>query len=181
MEKITEFFNNLSLKDIFEFILDPSFEGYWFYLKPLFIVISFVFLTAIIWFLLKTSWLKRRITEDASEFVTFKPLGVRKTPKEWIKIIKKLETGKDSEYKLAVIEADSLLEGKLKRIGQKGDTLVDLLEKLNPSILNNIEKVKQAHKTRNEIVHNPDYVLTLDQAKETIEVYGKAFRDLKIF
>jgi len=59
--------------------------------------------------------------------------------------------------------------------------LIDLLEKLDSVILSNIEKVKQAHEVRNSIVHNPDYHLTLDEAKKTIEVYGRAFRELKIF
>jgi len=181
MEKITSFIENISLKDIIDFILNPNFQGYWLYLKPLFIIISFIFLTAIIWFLLTTTWLKRKAIESATEFVTYKPLGVKRTPREWVKIIKKLESEKESEYKLAVIEADGLLEDKLKRIGQKGDTLIDLLEKLDSVILSNIEKVKQAHEVRNSIVHNPDYHLTLDEAKKTIEVYGRAFRELKIF
>ncbi len=181
MEKITLFISNISLKDIIDFILNPYFEGYWLYLKPLFIIISFILLTAIIWFLLATTWLKRKAVESVTEFVTYKPLGVRRTPKQWIKIVKRLESEKESDHKLAVIEADGLLEDKLKRIGQKGDTLIDLLEKLDPVILSNIEKVKQVHEIRNSIVHNPDYHLTLDEAKKTIEVYGRAFRELKIF
>jgi len=112
MEKITSFIENISLKDIIDFILNPNFQGYWLYFKPLFIIISFIFLTAIIWFLLTTTWLKRKAIESATEFVTYKPLGVKRTPREWVKIIKKLESEKESEYKLAVIEADGLLEGK---------------------------------------------------------------------
>jgi len=181
MKKITSFIESISLKDIIDFILNPYFEGYWFFLKPLFIIISLIFLVVIVWFLLTTSWLRRRAIEDTAEFVAYKPLGVKKTPREWVKIIKRLESEKESEYKLAVIEADSLLEDKLKRIGQKGDTLIGLLEKLDPVILSNIEKVKQAHEVRNSIVHNPDYSLTLDEAKKTIEIYGRAFRELKIF
>jgi hypothetical protein len=85
----------------------------------------------------------------------------------------------ESEYKLAVIEADSVLDDILKRMGFAGQTLGERLEKLTSASLTNIEEVREAHKTRNNIVHDPNYRLSLDEARKLISIYEKALVDLQ--
>ena len=140
---------------------------------------SFLFATLVL--LSKSSWLKRLILEDATEFITYRPSGAKKAFKKWNKIIKKLESNKESEYKLAVIEADNLLDDALKNIGYKGETVKEKLEQLEPAILPNIDEVRQAHQIRNDIVYDPDYQLTLDRATKVLDIYEKAFRSLELF
>ena len=82
---------------------------------------------------------------------------------------------------MAVIEAEELLNEALRRKGYEGETLADRLKKADSSILPNIEHVLEVHKIRNDIVHNPDYKLDLDQARRTIKVFEEAFRSLEKF
>ena len=161
--------------------MHPEFTGFFLYLKIIFILISLFFLISIIILLLKSSWLKRRYLESVTEFITYRPFGVKETFKHWNKIIKRLETDREAEYKLAVIEADGLLDSVLEKMGYKGDSFAQRLEQIGPSVLPNLEEVWKVHKTRNNIVHDPDYRLTLAQAKTMLEIYEKTLRDLEMF
>lgn len=181
MEKITSFFNNLSSEDVFNFILNPEFEGWLLVVKAIFIIVSLILLGAIIPLILTTSWLGYRYARDLTEFTTYRPFGAKKSLKQWIKIINRLKTNKEAEYKLAVIEADNMLEGVLEKINIKGETMTEKLENIDLSVLSNKEQALEARKVRNEIVRNPDYELSLEQAKKTIDVYEEALRNLEAF
>lgn len=151
------------------------------FLKIILIVISLFFLVIIFHSLRKSSWLKNRFLQDMVEILTYRPYGVKKMAKIWSKIKGRLEAGSESEYKLAVIEADSILNDVLERMGFKGEILGDRLKQVTTDILPNIEETREAHKVRNNIVYDPDYKLTLDQAQKVLKTYEQALRDLQVF
>jgi len=167
--------------NIISFIINPKFEGVFLYIKIVFISLICLYAVLILILLLRSSWLKRRFLEDIVEISAYRPFGAKKTFKQWAKIINRLDIDKESEFKLAIIEADSLLDDILKKIGYSGETLGERLKQLNSTILPNIDQVLQAHKTRNNVIHDPDYHLTLEEAKKTMGIYEKAFRDLEVF
>jgi len=169
------------MNDLIASIVFPKTEGIFLYLKIIFIIITLVFFGSIIFLLLKNTWLKRRFLEDLIEITTYRPFGVKKTFKQWTKISKRLETKKEAEYKLAIIEADSLLNDILEKMGYKGEMIGERLKQLDSTALPNVEELWQAHKTRNNVVYDPDYHLTFDQAKKTVAIYEKALRDLEMF
>lgn len=168
------------MNNLLSFITSP---GFLLYSKIIFISIGIILLAAIAILLSKASWLKYRMYEDWTEFFVYRPFGVKKTFKQWAKILKRLETENETEYKLAVIEADSLLDEILKKMGIEGEVLGEKLKqlKLKPGILPNFEEVWQAHKIRNNIVHDPGYRLNLTEAKKVISIYEQTFRDLEMF
>ncbi len=166
------------MNNVFSFILSPVLL---FYIKTIFIVLGFTFLIWIVLLLLKNSWLKRRFLENWVEFFAYRPFGVKKTFKQWAKITKRLETGKEAECKLAVIEADSLLNDIFKEMGYSGETIEEILKQLDSTTLPNIKQIWEAHKIRNNVVHDPDYRFTLDEAKKTLGIFEKALRDLEMF
>ena len=104
--------------------------------------------------------------------------GYRKITKKWAKIIRRLETGSESEFKLAVIEANDMLDTKLKTLGYEGKNLEERLKKISPVVLPNFEAIKETIEIRNNIVRNPDYILSLDEARKTLAIYEQALRDL---
>ncbi len=169
------------MPEIISSILNPTFSGGLLILKILFIIAALILFGFIIFVLAKTLWLKRMLIWDLVEFFSFRPCGARKVVKNWAKITARLETGLESEHKLAVIEADSMLNDILKRMGFGGETLGERLEKLTAVTLPNLEQIWGAHKIRNNIVHDPDYRLTLDEAKRALDVYEQALRDLEVF
>ena len=157
------------------------FSGIIVYFKIIFILLALILLISILVLILKSSWLRRRFLEDLTEFLIYRPFGVNKTFKEWAKINKRLEAGQEADYKLAVIEADSLLNDVLAKIGYGGETIVDKLKQIDSAILPNIDKALEAHKIRNNIVHDPDYQLSLSQATEVISIYEESLRHLEMF
>ncbi len=164
-----------------EIIFSPSFTGGLLFVKILFILISLVSLGAIIFFINHTSWLKRLVIEDAGEFFTYKPFGVKSLEKSWNKVRMHLDSGLESEYKLAVIEADSMMDDILKRMGYVGESLGERLKKLTTATIPNIGDLNNAHQLRNNIIHDPDYKLSIDETKNAIDIYEQAFRDLQAF
>ncbi len=168
-------------KTIISFLFDPPMEGWLFLVRLGFWVTILVLLGGIIFFIIKSSWIRYSILYDAAEFLTFRPFGVKKIEKQWTTIRSRLDTGLESEYKLAVIEVDNMMEDILKRMGYSGETLGERLKGLTAATLPNIEEVKAVHQIRNNIVHDPDYRLSLEETKNVLEVYEKAFRDLQAF
>lgn len=149
------------------------------FLKILFLIISLFFLFGIIYFLLKTEWFKRLFLQDLVEFLSFKSYGLRKVSQTWKKIIKRLEKFSESETKLAIIEADDLLNEILERMGYSGETLGEKLKQLSEVILPNLDEVLEAHKIRSNVVHDPTYRLSLGEGRKVLKIYEKALLNLE--
>ena len=167
--------------NIVSFLTAPSMEGELLIAKIVFIFISLVFLVFIILGLLGTGWLRLLLIQDLAEFMTFRPYGVRRIEKNWRRIKERLNSGMESEYKLSISDADGLLDDILKKMGYAGSNLEERLGSLTEVSLPNIEEVKQSHQTRNTIIRDPDYRLSLDEARKTLDVYEKTLRDLQAF
>jgi len=168
-------------KSAIDFFLNPPPGGWLLVVKIVFFVVSGLLLFGITYALTRSSYLFWGFMEDASEFLTFRPSGVRKITKTWEKIAARLETGLETEYKLAVIEADGLLDDVLRKMGIKGDTLEDRLKGLTSATLPNLDEIGFAHKSRTEILHNPDQPLSLDEARRLLKVYEDALETLQAF
>lgn len=166
--------------DILNYLTSPSLTSWFLILKIIFILFSLILFGFIIFALSGGStWFKRLVIWDLQEILTFRPFGVRKLVRQWLKIKARLDTGIESEYKLAIIEVDSILDDILKRMGYGGETLGERLNKLTIASLSNLEEVREAHQIRNNIVHDPDYRLSLDEARKAMSAYERALTDLQ--
>jgi len=150
-----------------------------FILKIIIFLLTFVFLSGTIYFLLTSGWLERIFLIDLIEFLKFKPYVIPKAAKKWKKIIQRLESGAESEAKLAIIEADDLLNEILKRMGYEGETLGEKLKKVKKTILPNLDEVLEAHKIKSDIVYDPSFRLTLEQAQKILAIYERALSNLE--
>lgn len=104
----------------------------------------------------------------------------KKMIKKWTKIEERLESGQEAELKLAVIEADKFFDDILKRCGYSGKDMGERLRKINTSQMPNIDNLWQAHKIRNNVVHDINYKLTVIDAEKAIKFYKKALEDLEV-
>ncbi len=92
--------------------------------------------------------------------------------------IKRLLNGASStEYAMAIIEADKLLDYFLKQCRFSGDTLGERL-KMACYTNNSLKKVWKAHLLRNRIVHDHDIEITAKQARECWTEYNRAYNIL---
>lgn len=171
---------DINLDSIISYLVSPDIQQRVFWVKVGFLSVGGFFLAGIIFCLSRTHYLQWRYMQDFWEFLTFRPFGAKKITKLWNKILKRLDTDLESEYKLALIEADDMLDVSLKRMGYMGQTLEERLGKLTSATIDNLDDIYKAHEIRNTIVHNPDYRLSLDEARSTLDIYQKAFNSLQI-
>lgn len=170
---------NEFLNEIISFILQPKLPDWFLPVKYTFIFFTFFFLGYVVWSLVKTTWLKRFLLWDLKEFLTYRPFYSKTFAPKWKKIEKRLETGIESDFKLAVLEADELLNECLTKMGYPGEKLEEKLEKLTEEVISNLEEVKKIREVRNSIIEDPTFKLTLEETKRVLAVYKKALEDLQ--
>jgi len=173
-------FFNINSDAIISFLTSPEVQENLLPIRIVFLAFSAFFLGMIIFVLSKTHYLQWFFLQDLVHFFTVKTYGTRKIDKQWQKVLSRLDSGLESEYKLAVLEADRMMENSLKKMDYTGANLEERLAKLTSVTLPNIEEVLEAHKTRNNILHDPDYKLELAEAKRIMSIYEEAFRSLQI-
>jgi len=167
---------------IFNYLVDPSLlpspylEIFWI-IRALFLIVSLSFIVMIIYGILTTDWLKYRVIEDVSEFISFKSYGSGKYAKEWKKLNKKLDSGIEAEYKLALMGADTMLDTALEKMGYNGKTIDEKLKKVTSIEIPNIEELKSAREIRNSIIYDPDYHISKEKAGEIMSIYEKTLKN----
>jgi len=145
--------------------------------KAISVFLTAFFIVCTIFFMIKSGWLQLRI--DRVEDVFLKSnLPKKRSIKAWRKIQKHFFAGNDEELKLALIEADKVLDEALKHAGFRGENIGDRLKNLDESKLPNIQDVWEAHKLRNRLVHETDFRLDRNTAERALAIYEQTFRDL---
>lgn len=170
----------IDIPKILSFVTSPELTGRFFPFNWILGVIGIGMLVFIIWVIWKTQWKNYLLLFDLTEFFTYRAYGTGALGDRWKNVLSRLETASEEEYKLAVIEADNMLDASLKRIGFAGETLADRLGKVNVTIVPNLPEVREANRIRNNIVHDPSYRLTLSEARRIIEIYEVTFQNLDL-
>lgn len=99
----------------------------------------------------------------------------------WTSVRNKLLSENQSDWRLAIIEADIYLDRVLDQKGFYGDTLGDKFKQITPEKLPSIQIAWEAHKVRNRIAHDGSgFVLTMPEARRVLSYYEIVFRDLEV-
>ena len=81
-----------------------------------------------------------------------------------------------SDWKLAIIEADSMLEGLLDQLGFKGESLGDKLKSATQDTFPQLTIAWEVHTVRNRIAHEGlSFELSQHEAKRVIALYEEIF------
>ncbi len=104
------------------------------------------------------------------------------TPNRFVEMQQHLESENPNDWKLAIIEADIMLDESLKRLGYAGTSLGERLRSVSPIAMKSLDDAWEAHKIRNEIAHSgADFVLTHKIARETMVKYERVFAELGLY
>ncbi len=99
---------------------------------------------------------------------------------KWDDITTKISSDNPSDWRLAIIEADTILDEILIEIMPEGESLGDRLTKLSPGGFRTIRSAWDAHTVRNKIAHQgSDFELTRQEARRVIGLYEEVFREFK--
>ena len=100
---------------------------------------------------------------------------------KWHEILKMLDAGGPSHFRQAVLESDKLTNFVLGRMQISGETMGQRLKsagnRFSPKIY---QGLWDAHKIRNRLVHEMDNEILNYEAKEAIEKYQAALKDLGV-
>lgn len=148
-------------------------------IKFISVLLTVFFLGMTIYSMIVTGWLALRV--DRFNDVFLKRNMPKKTSiKAWRKVQKHFFAGDENNLKLAILEADKILDEALKFAGFIGKTLGEKLKQVTPAQIPNINEIWEAHKLRNRIVHETNFSLNRDAAEKALAIYEKTLKDLGI-
>ena len=105
----------------------------------------------------------------------------KKTKFRWETIKKRLENKEEKEFKVAIIEADEMISDLIKRMGYQGENLGEILKNVPETQVESIVNVKKAHEIKNRIIHDENFPVSLELAKETLSYYEKFLDEFEVF
>ncbi len=104
--------------------------------------------------------------------------GVVTKNSRWSEIQHHIVENDPHAWKIALIEADIMLEEILNNAGYVGATIGEKLKSANSTSFSTLEDAWEAHKVRNQIAHEGgDFVLTKKVAQETLTRFERVFRE----
>jgi len=102
-----------------------------------------------------------------------------KNKEDWEAILRRGASHDENERKFAVIAADSLIERILGLSGYAGENLGERLKKIEPSDLDSLNDLWEAHKIRNRIAHEADYKLSSEDSSRALSGFENALKELE--
>lgn len=82
-----------------------------------------------------------------------------------------------SSFAMTIVEADKLLDKAMIEVGLPGKTMGDRLKKSGDRF-SELNSIWRAHKLRNFIAHESGFEVSFTQAKNALEIYKQALKDL---
>ena len=163
---------------------------------PFLIFISLLFLTGIIYSIIRTRTIMHQILATAHHHGgehdhggghdghTSEPAGgahhnvVRSGNPRWEKILKHVASNNSSDWRLAILECDIILDEMLTKMSYHGETLSDKLKAVEKSDFLTIDKAWEAHRVRNSIAHEgSNFQITEREVQRVVGLYEEVFKE----
>lgn len=96
----------------------------------------------------------------------------------WKRISDLAASGNESSYRIAIIDADSMLDEMLSKAGVQGDTVMEKLKAAPRRDFQTIDMAFEAHAIRNAIAHSgPEFQISEREARRVIGLFQKVFEE----
>ncbi len=103
---------------------------------------------------------------------------IRQTNERWLKVEKHIASQNPTDWRLAILEADIILDEMLQKMGYKGAGIGEMLKTVEKSDFLTLDAAWEAHKVRNSIAHQgSDFVMSHPEAKRVISLYKQVFEE----
>jgi hypothetical protein len=146
--------------------------------KALFILADVLLIVVFIYALIK-GWKFRPRLEMARVAARARPTLRSEIFKErWERILRSTAGNSPDSLRIAVIEADSLVDDFLKQTGAEGEHMADRLSALNPEEVTTLTRLWRAHRARNDLVHTPGFYLSPEEAAQYLKDYEAFLREM---
>ncbi len=96
----------------------------------------------------------------------------------WRRIVEEASSEDEQKIRLAILEADIMLNELLDTLSYKGETMADKMRQVDRANFNTIDLAWEAHRARNVIAHQGSTAsMSLRDARHIISLYEKIFRE----
>ncbi len=160
-------------------ISSAGFQNFYFYTEVFLFFVGVAALVLLIHYYLAKQELLRAQETVYQEGYASKKLAPERNVL-WDSIREHLATESPTGWKLAVIEADKLLDDLTVKQGFFGGTLGERLKNADESLFRTLQDAWEAHKIRNRIAHETGYYLSRREAQRAIGMYENVFREFKV-
>lgn len=104
-----------------------------------------------------------------------------KANEKWLKVLAHARSENPSDWRLAIIEADIMLDEHLRAKGYVGDSVGEMLKSVDPSDMLTLDAAWEAHKVRNRIAHaGAAFQLNERETKRVVALFESVFKEFRI-
>ncbi|OGZ04195.1 MAG: hypothetical protein A2648_01250 [Candidatus Lloydbacteria bacterium RIFCSPHIGHO2_01_FULL_41_20] len=142
-------------------------------------ILSILLITIIIYSFVRLREIRKEQEKELAKIISY---GPEPTPRheKWQIVLDHLDSANPSEWKLAILEADNMLDEMVRRMGYSGENLGERLKTIEPSDFSNIQSAWEAHKVRNKIAHEgSEFFFSHREAKRIVGLYEEVFREFE--
>ncbi|MSU55587.1 MAG: hypothetical protein EXS46_03585 [Candidatus Taylorbacteria bacterium] len=164
------------------------------FIRPVSILLSFLFLAGIIYSSIRTKVIMHEAEEKAHGHAahghesshgeapqvhsTAETTHGAVVNKRWEKILQHIGSHNSSDWRLAILECDIILEEMLTKMGYHGETVAEKLKAVEKSDFLSIDKAWEAHRVRNTIAHQgSNFQITDREARRVVGLYQDVFKE----
>lgn len=142
-------------------------------------VVGVIFLAGVFWVTLKIREIHHK-EHEKYEPVHVEEIEAKAKLIQWQVVLDHVNSESPAEWKLAILEADSMLDEILDFEGYQGESVGEKLKSMDPGDLPSYSDAWEAHKVRNQIAHEGAATMDFSKkiARDTITKFGKVFKDL---
>jgi hypothetical protein len=130
--------------------------------------------------IVKTGWFSLRV-DRVRDVVLKTDMPKKHASAAWTMVEKHFFAGDLNDLKVAIMDADNILNDALRYAGIHGVNLGERLKHVKRNQMPNLEDVWAAHKLRNEIAHETNLSLKRDLVEKALDAYKVALKNLGIF
>jgi hypothetical protein len=149
-------------------------------IRPYSTVISLLLGVGIVYSLIRLNQIRRaeraKFIAAAEEAAQEESVGARN--EKWQRVLEHIESNNPNDWRLAIMEADIILDEMMDIMGYHGENLGEKLKSVERSDFTTIDLAWEAHRVRNQIAHEgADFLLSEREARRVINLYRQVFEE----
>ena len=144
-------------------------------------VVAIIFLVLVLYFFVRIYELKHRERRRIKDIAYGNVERQQAEPhnRRWQEVLRHANSENPNDWRLAIMEADAMLDEYTDDLGYHGETLGERLKNMEKGDIRTLQQAWDAHIIRNKIAHEGfDYELTRREARRVVGLYETVFKEL---
>ena len=153
----------------------------WLFLVPISVFFSLLFLAGILYSLFRLHQVRAM---ESAKYTAMPHAIAMQDPSRaqlrWNRIVEQAHSERQEDWRLAIIEADIMLDELLDVQGYHGETMGDKMKQIERSDFNTIDLAWEAHKVRNQIAHEGSgFSLNVREVRRVVGLFEQVFKEFR--